>query len=105
MDERYYYEILNVPGITKFISFNGNAACVPNKEIESIKALIGACDDVANENYYEIGDHVRVCYGPLAGLEGMLIDKKGSKKFALRLDAIEQSLSVRVDTKYLERIA
>jgi transcription antitermination factor NusG len=96
--------VLNIPGITRFISFDGKPATVSDEEIDTIKLLINGDWDITKESSYGVGDKVKVIHGPLSGLEGVLLEKKGTKRFGIRLESIEQSISIEIQSRFLERI-
>ena len=55
--------------------------------------------------YLKIGDRVRVRTGPLAGREGILLQKKDKCRFVLSMDLIMQSVSVEIDAADIEHLA
>jgi transcription antitermination factor NusG len=93
-----------VEGVTRFISFDGKPAIVPDKEIDVIKKLSQNNCNVNNESYYNKGDKVRVVAGPLAGLEGMLLDIKGKSRVSIRFNSIAQAVSIDIQSSLLEKI-
>jgi transcription antitermination factor NusG len=52
--------------------------------------------------YLKVGDSVVVVKGPLAGMEGILVEERGNQRFALRIESLQQSLLVNIPTDYLE---
>jgi transcription antitermination factor NusG len=52
--------------------------------------------------FLAVGDRVRVKFGPLAGLEGFLIQKKNQTRFVLSMSLIMQAVSVEVDSADVE---
>lgn len=98
------YKVLSVPGVTRFISIGGHPVVIPEKEMNSIRMLTESDNILVKEEYYHVGDRVRVSSGPFVGLQGMLIEKNGSKRFYVRFDSIEQAVSIAVEAKLLEKI-
>jgi len=98
------YHVLSVPGITRFICFDGRPAPIPEKQINVIRMILDGNFDVTPEPFYSVGDNVKVIRGPLAGLEGMLIQKKGAQRFYIRFNSIEQAMSIDIQTNLLEKI-
>ena len=99
-----HHTILSVPGVTRFISLDGRPVTIPEAEMKSLLMLSESNTGIVREAYFYIGDKVRVISGPFAGLQGMLMEKNGSKRFFTRFDSIEQAVSVIVDVQFLERI-
>lgn len=54
--------------------------------------------------YLEKGRQVHISYGPMKGLEGVVIRRKGEDRFVLQVEMIQQSILVEVDHSYLEPI-
>ena len=90
--------ILKVDGVVQIISNNGMLSPIPEEEIDSIRTLVEselAYDPVP---LIKEGDMVRVAHGPLKGVVGRLITKKGAHaRLVLSVDLIGQAVSVEVD--------
>ncbi|MFY8019600.1 MAG: UpxY family transcription antiterminator [Bacteroidia bacterium] len=103
--EKNYYDILNTPGIVKFINFERKPVVVNVKEIETIRLLMGYTEGIeATEEAFEIGQIVEVIAGPLLGLNGLLVQKNGKSHFMVELEAIHQKILIHIPTNFL-RIA
>jgi hypothetical protein len=44
------------------------------------------------------GDRIRILEGPLQGLEGVLFEEKGSKRFAIHFESMAQTVSVDIES-------
>ncbi len=97
-------KVLQVPGVARLISFNGQPAALPDKEIEALRTGLAAQLRTEPHPYLTVGRRVRVKSGPLEGVEGILIRKKNACRVVLSLDLIMKSASVEVDASDLERI-
>lgn len=90
--------ILKVDGVVQIISNNGMLSAIPDEEIDSIRTLVEselAYDPVP---LIKEGDMVKVTSGPLKGVVGRLVTKKGaSARLVLSVDLIGQAVSVEVD--------
>ena len=90
--------ILKVDGVVQIISNNGMLSAIPDEEIDSIRTLVDselAYDPVP---LIKEGDMVKVTSGPLKGVIGRLITKKGVQaRLVLSVDLIGQAVSVEVD--------
>jgi transcription antitermination factor NusG len=101
------YQALNVVGTVKFVTTRGNIpSIIPEKEIDIIKRLTGIKPDmnIKKENYFEVGQHVRVNHEPLKGLEGILSEKRGRNRFFVKIHSIQQALSLEIDGDLLEPV-
>jgi transcription antitermination factor NusG len=97
-------KVLQVPGVARLISFNGQPAALQDREIEALRASLAAQLRTEPHPYLTVGRRVRFKSGPLEGVEGILIRKKNACRVVLSLDLIMKSASVEVDASDLERI-
>jgi transcription termination/antitermination protein NusG len=90
--------VLKVDGVVQIISNNGILSPIPDEEIDSIRVLVEselAYDPVP---LMKEGDMVKVVHGPLKGVVGRLVTKKGVQaRLVLSVDLIGQAVSVEVD--------
>jgi transcription antitermination factor NusG len=99
-----YYEVLNTPGAVKYIYFEGKAAIMSDKQIEAIKLLINSdmTYEVVN-HILPVGSKVIIVKGALQGLEGEIVEYKGSYRACIRVDQINRSVLVNVPAGYYEK--
>lgn len=100
-----YYEVLNTPGAVRYVWFSGKPAVIPDRQIDMLKAVTGS--DVPVEcipDTFEPGVHVRIIAGQLIGLTGELISIANKKKVIIRIDHLNQVLTLSISPLLLERI-
>jgi transcription antitermination factor NusG len=97
-------KVLQVPGVARLISFNGQPAVLPDREVEALRAGLARQLRVEPHPYLAAGRRVRVKRGPFEGVEGILVRKKNAYRVVLSLDLIMRSASVEMDASDLERI-
>jgi transcription antitermination factor NusG len=91
------YRILNLPGAVRFIGFEGRAEPVPQNQIEAVRRFLEASISVDPYPYMKIGSRVEVIAGPLKGIVGILVEKRGKFRFVLQVDLIRQAVAVEID--------
>lgn len=91
-------------GVIKFVSQEGAPAILKQKEIDSIKQLLYGNPIVSNADFIE-GEMLRVVNGPMQGLQGILINRKGSNRLAVRLEIMNRYLLVDIAPCDMERIS
>lgn len=99
-----YFKALNIPGVIRYVTFEGKAVPIPEKQISFIKSVLKQQDIevlVINEKI-DIGQPVEIIAGPLIGLNGELIDYANNKRVILRLDEINKTLLVNVPLSYIK---
>ncbi|MFH0759009.1 MAG: UpxY family transcription antiterminator [Bacteroidota bacterium] len=105
IDRKYYDEVLKTFGVVKYITFEGRAAAIPAEQINNLKIIVNSNEKV--ETTWEKrkkGDRVMVTAGSLKGLKGELITDGGRKKVLVRIDSIDQNLTVEVHASLIEKI-
>jgi transcription antitermination factor NusG len=91
------YRILNVPGAVRFVSFNSQTVPIPQEQIDGVRRFLEAKLAVDPYPYMTIGRRVEVIAGPLKGIQGKLVQKKGRFRFVIQVDLIRQAVSVEID--------
>lgn len=93
--------VLQSPGVRKLVGNQKGPTPLRDAEIAFLRSEL--CRDRI-EPYHDlvVGERVRIKYGPMQGLEGVLIRKKNSLRFILTLELINQSASVEVGADELE---
>ena len=90
-------DILKVPSVVRIIGFEGQPTSIPEDQLEFLKRLVFSTLPYDPYPYLEAGDSVEVIRGPLTGLRGTLLEKKGIYRFILSIDLIQQAVSCEVD--------
>ena len=94
--------VLQLPGVVRFVSFNGHPVPVNDAEIEGLMNGISGGVHMEPHPYLTVGRRVRVRYGPLAPAQGILVRRKDKFRVVLSLDLIMRSVSVEVDEADIE---
>jgi transcriptional antiterminator NusG len=97
--------VLKMPGVVKFLSNRpGYPDPVPDEQIASLKNLLALGKDIEPYPYLQEGRRVRIKWGPLAGIEGILTEKRGQHILVLSIDILQQGASVRIDAADVEPV-
>ncbi len=91
------YRVLNVPGAVRFVGFEGRAVPIPDEQIDAVRRFLESNLAVDPYPYIRVGRRVEVIAGPLKGIQGKLVQKKGRFRFVLQVDLIRQAISVEID--------
>jgi transcription termination/antitermination protein NusG len=95
-------EVLKVPGVVRFVGFNGAPAPLDDEEIEALRRAMALGVRAEPHPFLTVGRRVRITAGPLAGYEGILVRRKGSLRVVLSIDLIQRSILVQTDAGSLE---
>ena len=91
------YRILNIPGAVRFVGFEGHADPIPEEQIQYIRRFLESSMTIDPYPYIQVGTRVEVIVGPLKGIQGVLVEKRGKFRFVLQVDLIRQAVSVEID--------
>lgn len=97
-DERYA-QLLNARGLVCVLGNGaGHLAAVPDQEIDAIRAVVDSRLPAVPHPYLQAGQRVRITKGPLADVEGILVDRHAGKGLlVLSVHLFQRSVAVEVD--------
>lgn len=97
--------VYKTSGVVKFITFEGQPASIPPKQIDNLKLLINsdAEIEVTSEKFAK-GDNVEVVNGSMCGLTGELIKMGGKKRVIVRIDRLDQNIILTIPVSFLRKI-
>ena len=91
------YRVLNLPGAVRFVGHEGHAERIPEEQIEAVRRFLEAEIAIDPYPYIRVGQQVEIVAGPLRGIQGILVRKRGRFRFVLRVDLIRQAVSIEID--------
>lgn len=99
MDKASYIEVRKARGLVRILGERSDRlAVVPDGEIEAIQRVLDARVPAMPHPYLREGQRVRITRGPLAGVEGILVQIKPNKGvLVLSVDLLQRSVAVAVD--------
>jgi transcriptional antiterminator NusG len=99
MDKLSYIEVCSTNGLVRILGERWDRLeTVPDREIEGIQRVLGAGLLVLPYAYLRKGQRVRITRGPLADVEGILVQSKPKKGLlVLSVDLLQRSVAVHVD--------
>jgi len=106
-DVRKYYEVIELPGVTKFVSFEKKPVVVPENQIIAIKKY---CDDYEeseeelNDTELHEGQLVRIISGPMTGLTGRLAPIKNKRRLVVYIESVGQYLPINIPRTKVEAV-
>lgn len=90
--------VLLTPGVVRLVGFDNRPAALPDEEIEALRSVMVHGIHSEPHPYLRVGRKVRITRGALAGMEGVLVRKKGRVRLVLSIDLIRQSAMIEVDS-------
>ena len=97
--------MLNISYGVRYVTFEGRAVPIPEKQINMVKSLLeqDMAVEEGNDSFYS-GANVEIIAGPLTGISGELIDFSGKKRVIIRLDEIRKSMVISVPMHLLRLV-
>ncbi len=100
-----YCNILNTPGVVRFITFEGVAVAIPDVQISALQRLNSEGVDMeCLEVTPEPGTPVKIVRGPMKGYEGEVVSVGKNKKLVLRLDVIDKCINLNIPLAMVEAV-
>ena len=105
IDDLSFAEVLNTPGAVKFVSFDGNAVEIPEKEINNIKWVLST-DITTNplEEKIPSGSHVQIVKGPLSGLLAEMVHYNNKNMIIVRIDQLDKTFEIHIPRNHVKLI-
>jgi len=105
MDPETYWDIIKTTGVVRMVSFRGEPAPANDEEVASLMILDGTDRTVQNRTFINKGDRVMIMEGPLKGLVGFYVRRKGqSDKVVVSVELLKRSLAVEIEDWALEKM-
>ena len=97
--------VLKTPGVVRFIGQTpGEPEPVPDDQILSLKRLVESKENLDPYPYLKEGNRVRIKSGPLRGVEGVLVQRKGMHHLVLSVDILRQGVAIQVEAASVEAL-
>jgi transcription antitermination factor NusG len=93
--------LLTIPGVLSFVGIGRLPAPIDDAEIEAIQKAIGTGRLAEPYPYLEVGQRVRLAEGPLAGLEGFLVEVRKQPRIAVSVSLLKRSVAVEIDRHWV----
>lgn len=99
------WEVNGVPGISRYISFDGKPAAIPQSQIDNLKLIVdGNADVEITGEKIDPGDPVEVTHGSMKGLTGELVKYSNKNRVVVRIDKLDLNLLLTIQKAFLKRV-
>jgi len=95
-------ELLSTPGVHSLVRSGDQIAVIPEVEIQAVRQIVQSRVRAEPHPFLKCGDRVRVRFGPLVGIEGVLVRKKDQFRLILSVEALNRSIAVEIDEAAVE---
>ncbi len=95
------HPVLTTPGVSTVLRPSGYPTPIRDEVIASLRTLVEGSNRAGvppePADYLEPGEEVVVTGGPFEGMRGVLVERRGGARVAVRIEALRQATSVEID--------
>jgi transcription antitermination factor NusG len=96
--------VLTTAGVYDIVRVGERVQPIDAAEIEAIRRLVASSCSAKPWPYLKSGDRVRVEFGSLAGVEGLLVSEKGVDRLILSISMLQRSVCVEIDRTWVQPV-
>jgi len=96
--------LITVPGVLQIVGNGRIATPVSDDEICALRLAVSSELPKQPWPYLEVGQRVRVNYGTLTGLEGILVNVKGNHRVVVSVTLLQRSVAMEVESAWLSPV-
>ena len=96
--------VLQTQGVNTIIKFGEKIAIVQDDVIKAMRLAIEGGYQLEPTEYFAEGNLVEVIAGPMKGVSGIVARLKGQSRLIIKIDAIQQALSIQIESKFIKNI-
>jgi len=96
--------VLQTNGVSSLVKFGEEIAIVRDEVVNAIKLALDGGYQLTPAEYFIAGNAVEVIEGPMRGVKGIVAQLKGKDRLVIKIDAIQQALSIDIDTRFIKNI-
>jgi transcription antitermination factor NusG len=97
--------VLQVPSVVRLVGFNGQLSALPDEEIEGLKKGLAGGVRAEPHPFLAVGRRVRLKSGLLAGMQGILLRRKGKFRVVISIDLIQRAVVVDAEAADVEAVS
>jgi transcription antitermination factor NusG len=96
MNDQIRVTALRAPGVTGFVTSQGQPVPIPDAEIESVQQLLSQSTPLHPHVFVSSGKRMRIRGGALDGLQGILIGTNPDWSLVISVELIQRSIALRL---------
>jgi transcription antitermination factor NusG len=94
--------VQQIPGVARLVGFDGTPAALPEEEIEALRTSLASGVRTQPHPFLNVGRRVRVKNGPMAGFQGILLQRRGRFRVVISIELIQRAMAVEIDEADVE---
>jgi transcription antitermination factor NusG len=96
--------LLTIPGVLHFVGIGRTPVPIEETEIAAIHATVQSGLRPEPWPYLEAGQRVRLEEGPLAGMEGLLVEARKGHRIVVSVSLLKRSVAVEIDRTWVRPV-
>ncbi len=96
--------VLETQGVNTIVKFGKQIAIVQNSVIKAIRLAMEGGYQLEPVEYFLEGNRVEVVAGPMKGIKGIVAKLRGQNRLIIKIDAIQQALSIQIESKFIRNL-
>jgi transcription antitermination factor NusG len=101
LDAKRRLPVLTTPGVHYILGNNGEPEPLPEEEVAAIERVVRSGAVARPWPFLKTGSRVRVEHGAFAGVEGILLNERGTDRLILSITMLQRSVSVEIDRSWI----
>ncbi len=97
-------KVLQVPGVARLVGFGGLPAPLPDEQMDALRSALNGRLYAEPHPYLTIGRRVKLKGGPLVGMQGILLRRKGKFRVVISIELIQRAVVVDADSADVEAL-
>lgn len=96
--------VLTIPGVVHIVGAGKNLSPINEDEIAAIQMAVRSGFPTQPCSFLEVGEKVRIEYGPLCGVEGIL-SGRGHQRLVLSITLLQRSVAVEINGEWVRPLS
>jgi transcription antitermination factor NusG len=97
--------VLSTCGVERIVSAGGVPQPIEDAEIAAIRTVVESQLATVPWPYLKVGNRVRIEFGPLAGIEGLVVLEKSRERLVLSVHLLQRSVAVEIERSWVRPLA
>jgi transcription antitermination factor NusG len=93
--------VVVTPGVNRILGVGATPTPVDPREITSLRTALDKALSAKTLPFFHTGNKVRICEGPLQGVDGVVVLARGTLRIVLSVTLLQRSVLVEVDSNWL----
>ncbi|WP_321474138.1 UpxY family transcription antiterminator [uncultured Paludibaculum sp.] len=89
-------QVLRTPGVITIVSTGLTPTPIPDAQVDAVRRMLASGVLVEPWGYLKEGERVRIQEGPMAGIEGILLEVRDAWRLVVSIELFQRSVAVQI---------